>query len=154
MGMAPELIDGIHLASIVHDIGKISVPAEILSKPGDLSPAEHALVREHAESGYSILKDISFPWPIAEIVRQHHERLDGSGYPRGLKAADILLEAQIIAVADTVDAMVSNRPYRPGLAMDLAIRELNTQRGKAYEERAVDACQSVLADWKFMASAE
>lgn len=135
-----EQVEGIHLASVVHDIGKIHVPAEILGKPLRLSELEFAYIKEHPQSGYEILKSIDFPWPIAQIVLQHHERLDGSGYPHGLKSDQILLDAKIIAVADVVEAMMSHRPYRPALGIDAALEEITRNRGVLYDPAVVDVC--------------
>ena len=115
MGLPQEKIDGIRMAGSIHDIGKLSIPAEILSKPTKLTEIEFSLIKEHSRRGYEILKDVESPWPLAEIVYQHHERMNGSGYPRNLKGDDILMEARIMAVADVVEAMASHRPYRPGL---------------------------------------
>jgi PAS domain S-box-containing protein len=140
MGLTEDQIDGIHLAAIIHDFGKIHIPAEILVKPGKLNEIEYMLVKTHPQAGYDILKDVKFPWPIAEIIRQHHERLDGSGYPQGLKGNDILLEAKIIAVADVVEAMSSHRPYRPGLGIESALKEIECRRGELYDPEAVAAC--------------
>ncbi len=131
---------GLRLASVVHDVGKIKVPVEILNKPGRLSELEFSLIEEHPQAGYDILKEIDFPWPIAEIVRQHHERLDGSGYPQALSGGDILREAQILAVADVVDAMTTHRPYRAGLGIEAALEEITRKRGMIFAEDAVDAC--------------
>jgi len=114
MGLAPEIINGICMAGTIHDIGKLSIPAEILSKPSKLTNIEFSLVKEHSQSGYEMLKNVEFPWPLAQIVYQHHERMNGSGYPRNLKGDEIILEARIMAVADVVEAMASHRPYRPG----------------------------------------
>ena len=135
-----EQVEGIHLASVVHDLGKIRVPAEILSKPGRLSALEFALIKEHPQNGFEILKSIDFPWPIAQIVLQHHERLDGSGYPQGLHSDQILLEAKIIAVADVVESMVDYRPYRPGLGLDRALSEIELNQGKLFDPVIVRAC--------------
>jgi HD-GYP domain-containing protein (c-di-GMP phosphodiesterase class II) len=140
MGLPEEQIHGIHLAGIVHDLGKIRVPAEILSKPGLLADIEFGLIKIHPQAGYDILKGIEFPWPIAQAVRQHHERMDGSGYPQGLNAGQILLEAKILAVADAVEAMSSHRPYRPSLGLDTALEEIARQRGVLYDPAAVDSC--------------
>ena len=140
MHIPEEQIEGIRLASVVHDVGKIRVPAEILSKPGRLSPVEYSLIQEHAQNGYEILKSIEFPWPIAQIVLQHHERLDGSGYPRGLKGEEILSEAKIMAVADVVESMMSHRPYRPGLGVDAALEEIDLNRNKLFDPAIVDVC--------------
>lgn len=140
MKLPEAQIEGVHLASVVHDVGKINIPVEILSKPGRLSEIEFSLIKQHSQSGYDILKNIRFPWPIAQIVLQHHERMDGSGYPQGLKGEAILLEARIIAVADTVEAMASHRPYRPGLGVDAALEEISRCRGTRLDVQAVDAC--------------
>lgn len=140
MGLGEEQVHGLRLAGIVHDIGKINVPAEILSKPGRLSELEYALIKVHPKAGFDILKDIDFPWPIAQTVLQHHERMDGSGYPQGLKADAIILEARILAVADVVEAMFSHRPYRPGLGIEAALEEIQTNRGVLFDPVVVDAC--------------
>lgn len=135
-----DQIEGLTLASVVHDIGKIRIPAEILSKPGRLDELEFNLIKRHSITGYEILKSINFPWPIAQVVLQHHERLDGTGYPHGLKHEEILLEARIVAVADVVEAMVSHRPYRAGLGVDAALAEITRHRGASYDAAVVDAC--------------
>ncbi len=140
MGMDSEKIEGLKNAALLHDIGKIYVPSEILTKPGRISKEEFALIKMHPRLGYELLKLIRFPWPIAEIVFQHHERLDGSGYPRGISGESILLEARIIAVADVVEAISSHRPYRPSLGIGVAISEIEKNRGKLYDKDAVDAC--------------
>lgn len=140
MGLSQEIQATVLMAGEVHDIGKIQVPAEILSHPGHLTPAQFEIIKMHPLAGYNILKEISFTQPIAEIVKQHHERLDGSGYPDGLMGQDILIEAQIIGVADTVEAMASHRPYRPGLGLEPALAEIAKQKGKAFNPEAVDAC--------------
>ena len=132
LGWSPDLIYGLRLAAMIHDIGKIAIPSEILTKPSKLSEFEGKLLQEHPENGYQLLKDIDFPWPIAEIVRQHHERIDGSGYPRGLKGDQILPEAQVLAVADTIEAMYSHRPYRPGLGLPSAIQVIKDGAGKTF----------------------
>lgn len=138
----------IELAAQVHDIGKIGIPIEILTKPTKLSKPEFELIKTHSEAGYDILKGIHFPWPIAEIVWQHHERLDGSGYPRGLKGDEILLESKIIAVADTVDAMSSYRPYRPALGINAALDEIQKFKGVLFDHDVVDACQKLFLEKK------
>ena len=125
MGLSEEQIDGLRAAAIVHDIGKIAVPIEILSAPGILNPIQRTLVQLHVSSGYEILKGISFDRPVAEIVRQHHERLDGSGYPQGLRGDEIMTEARILGVADTAEAMISHRPYRPARGVEAALEELH-----------------------------
>ncbi len=140
MKLHEDLVEAINLAAIVHDVGKIQVPSEILSKPVRLSEIEFSLIRQHAQSGYEILQSIDFPWPIARIVLQHHERMDGSGYPQGLKGDAILLESRIIAVADVIEAMASHRPYRPGLGVDVAIDEISRFRGIRFDPQVVDAC--------------
>jgi HD-GYP domain-containing protein (c-di-GMP phosphodiesterase class II) len=140
MGLPQEKIDGIRMAGSIHDIGKLSIPAEILSKPTKLTEIEFLLIKEHSRSGYEILKDVESPWPLAEIVYQHHERMNGSGYPRNLKGDDILMEARILAVADVVEAMVSHRPYRPSLGIDAAMKEIENNRGIFYDIEVVDTC--------------
>ncbi len=140
MGLPRECLEGIRLAAIVHDLGKISIPAEILAKPTRLTEAEMSLIRMHPQAGYEILKKVDFPWPIAQIVLQHHERVDGSGYPQGLRGPDLLLEAKILGVADVVDAMCSHRPYRPAIGLDKALAEISQNRGILYDPEVVDAC--------------
>jgi len=139
MGLSRQAIDGIRMAGVIHDLGKISVPAEILSKPGKISQSEMSLIKQHPQSGYEILEGIDFKWPIADIVLQHHERLDGSGYPNGLQGDEILLEARIIGVADVIEAMASHRPYRPALGIDDAFEEITMNRGILYDPDVVDA---------------
>ena len=140
MGLLQEKIEGIRVAASIHDIGKLSLPSEILSKPTKLSEIEFSLIKEHAQKGYEILKNVESPWPLAEIVYQHHERMDGSGYPRNLKGNDILIEARILIVADVVEAMSSHRPYRPSLGIDAALEEIEKNRGTFYDEAVVVAC--------------
>ncbi|MCF8105307.1 MAG: response regulator [Desulfohalobiaceae bacterium] len=140
---------GVSLAGMIHDLGKIAVPAEILSKSVRLSDMEYSLIQNHSQTGYDILKDIDFPWPIARTVFQHHERLDGSGYPQGLSEKDILLEARIMAVADVVEAMTSHRPYRTALDLDQALEEIEQGRGIRYDPGAVDACLRLYLDKGF-----
>lgn len=139
LGWPEERIKGLKLAALIHDIGKISTPTDILTKPAKLSHAELELVREHAEIGYQILKEFEFPWDIAEMVRQHHERLDGSGYPQGLKGDAILPEAKIIAVADTIESMAAHRPYRLSMGLSGALNEVRTGSGKLYDAEIVNA---------------
>lgn len=146
MGLSEERCEGLRIAGLVHDIGKIEIPGEILSKPGKLSPIEFELIKTHARSGYDILREVDFPWPVAEIAHQHHERLNGSGYPRGLKGEEILLEARILAVADVVESMMSHRPYRPSLGTEAALKEITEKRGVLYDAEAVDACMSLLGE--------
>ncbi|MDD4927831.1 MAG: PAS domain S-box protein [Gallionella sp.] len=145
MGLPDEQIKGIHLAATIHDLGKIHIPAEILSKPSRLAEIEFQLIKTHSQAGYDILKDVKFPWPIAEIVLQHHEKLDGSGYPQGLVDAQILPESKIITVADVVEAMSSHRPYRPGLGVEAALDEITRGRGKLYAPQVVDACVALFS---------
>ena len=140
MGLSQEKIEGIRMAGSIHDIGKLSIPAEILSKPGKLSEIEFSLIKEHARTGYEMLKDVESPWPLAEIVYQHHERMDGSGYPRNLKGDDILMEARILAVADVVESMASHRPYRPALGINAALEEIEKNRETLYDADVADAC--------------
>lgn len=139
MGWADERCKSLELIGLVHDIGKIAVPAEILSKPGRLSPMEMELVRGHAQAGYEILKDVPFSFPVAEVIRQHHERLDGSGYPRGLKGEEIMIEARILAVADVLESMAAHRPYRPALGIEVALDELKHGRDTSFDPQVVDA---------------
>lgn len=140
IGLRGERIRALKLAAMTYEIGKIQIPAEILGKPGRLDETEHNLIKVHAQAGFEILREIDFPWPIARIVQQHHERMDGSGYPLGLKGEEILIEARIIAVADVVEAMLSHRPYRPALGLDAALDEIAGQRGVLYDPDVVDAC--------------
>jgi PAS domain S-box-containing protein/putative nucleotidyltransferase with HDIG domain len=149
MGLPQEIIDGIGMAGSIHDIGKLSIPAEILSKPTKLSEIEFSLIKEHARQGYEILKDVETPRPLAEIVYQHHERKDGSGYPRNLKGDEILIEARILAVADVVEAMASHRPYRPGLGIDKALEEIEKNRGISYDHTVADACLKLFREKGF-----
>lgn len=139
-GLPKDIVEGIHVAGGLHDIGKIAVPAEILTKPTQLIEIEFELVKTHSAVGHEVLKDIDFPWPVAEAVYQHHERLDGSGYPRGLKGNAIIPEAKILAVADVVEAMASHRPYRPAHGIDTALNEIVHGRNKLYDPEVADAC--------------
>ena len=140
MGLDSEQIEGLGMGATIHDVGKIYLPAEILSKPTKLAVLEFELIKSHSQVGYDILKDIEFPWPIADIAYQHHERLDGSGYPQGLKGDEICLEAKITAVADVVEAMSSHRPYRPSLGIDKALEEIECHRAEKFDAAATDAC--------------
>ena len=151
MKLPQEKIEGIRIASLIHDIGKISIPSEILSKPSKLSEIEYRLIKNHSQIGYDILKSIEFSWPIAQIVLQHQERLNGSGYPQGLKGDNILLEAKIIAVADVIEAMSSHRPYRPALGINKALEEISINRGILYVPEVVDVCIRLFKekDFKF-----
>ena len=139
LGLSNELIDSIHMAGVIHDLGKISVPAEILSKPGKISDSEFSLIKQHPQAGYEILKGIDFNWPVADVVLQHHERLDGSGYPHNLQKDEILIEARVLGVADVVEAMASHRPYRPALGIDDAFEEITMHKGILYDPDVVDA---------------
>jgi PAS domain S-box-containing protein len=149
MGLAEDRVEGLCLAGEIHDLGKISVPAEILSKPTRLTEFEFELIRIHPQAGYDIVKEIDFPWPIAEIILQHHERLDGSGYPQGLREAAILLEARILAVADVVEAIASHRPYRPALGIEVGLEELEQQKGILYDPDVVKACLTLFREKGF-----
>jgi PAS domain S-box-containing protein len=140
MGLSQNQIEGIRMAGSIHDIGKLSIPAEILSKPVKLSNIEFSLVKEHPRTGFEILKDVESPWPLAQIVYQHHERMDGSGYPRNLKGDEILIDARILAVADVVEAIASHRPYRPSLGIEAAMNEIEKNRGILYDKNVADAC--------------
>lgn len=149
MGPSEEQIDGIRMAGVVHDLGKIAVPAGILNKPGRLTENEFRIIQTHPQVGYDILKRIEFPWPVAQIVRQHHERIDGSGYPAGLSCEEILVEARILGVADVVEAMSSHRPYRPALGIDKALEEISGNRDVLYDPSVVDACFEVITEKGF-----
>ena len=149
MNLSKNQVQGIHFASIIHDLGKIHVPSEILVKPGRLNELEYKLIQMHPQTGYDIVKDIKFPWPIAKIILQHHEKIDGSGYPQGLKGDEILLEAKIVALADVVEAMSSHRPYRPSVGVEAALEEIKYGRGSAYEPSVVDACLELFEKEEF-----
>lgn len=140
MGMGVDEIEGIRVAATLHDVGFILIPSGILNKPDILSDEERAVVRQHPILGAEILKNIEFPWPVAEIVLQHHERLDGSGYPQGLKGGDILLEARILAVADVMESMLSPRPWRGALELDTALAEVTVNSGVKYDPQVVETC--------------
>lgn len=140
MGLSEHEVEGVHIAGIIHDIGKIAVPVEILSKPGKITKHEFGIIKSHPEVGYNILSKVNFPWPISQIVYQHHERMDGTGYPQGLLEKDILLEARIMAVADVVEAMASHRPYRPALGVEKALEEISKNRKVLYDSEVVDTC--------------
>jgi len=148
LGLNNEQIEALYMAAMVHDLGKVAVPAEILTKPSRLTDLEMKMVQGHAESGYQILKDIPFPYPIAEMVYQHHERLDGSGYPRALKDEAICLEARILAVADTIEAMATHRPYRPGRGLDLAMKEVMLEAGSKLDQGIANAAFELYSDGK------
>lgn len=149
MGLAAEQIAGLSVAGALHDIGKINVPAEILSKPGKLSGPEFEIIKTHAQVGFAILQSIDFPWPMAAAIVQHHERMDGSGYPFGLSGPDIILEARILAVADVVEAMATHRPYRSALGIEKALEEISLNRGILYDSEAVDACVRLVTEKGF-----
>lgn len=149
LGLSQEQVEGLRVAGSLHDIGKIYVPAEILAKPGRLRQNEMNLIKDHAQVGYDLLKTIEFPWPVAQIVLQHHERMDGSGYPLGLKDEDILIEAKILGVADVVEAMSSHRPYRPAFSLEKALLEIIHKKGILYPAEVVDACVTLFNDKGF-----
>ncbi len=146
LGLDRERTHGLRLAASIHDLGKIGVPAEILTKPGRLTPTQYSLIQEHVQMGYDILKNVRFLWPIAEMIRQHHERMDGSGYPQGLIGDAILLESRILAVADVVEAMASHRPYRPSKGTAEALAEITRGRATLFDADVVNACIGVFHD--------
>jgi PAS domain S-box-containing protein/putative nucleotidyltransferase with HDIG domain len=149
MGLAIDRVEGLRLAGSIHDIGKISIPAEILSKPTSLTKIEYQLIQSHPVVGYDILTDIEFSWPIAKIILQHHERMDGSGYPNQIKGEDILLEARILAVSDVVEAMASHRPYRPSRGIAAALEEIDKNKGVFYDPDVVSACLTLFREKRF-----
>ncbi len=149
LGLAQDEIEGIRVAGIIHDLGKIAVPTELLVKPSRLNEFEFGLIRMHPQVGYNILKNIDFPWPVAQIVLQHHERLDGSGYPNGLSENSILPEAKILAVADVIEAIASHRPYRPALGIDVALEEISTKSGILYDPDAVKSALTLFEKKEF-----
>jgi PAS domain S-box-containing protein len=149
LGESPQYVEGVRVMGFLHDLGKIAIPGEILSKPSRLSEYEFNLIKIHPQAGYDILKEIDFPWPVALAVLQHHERLDGSGYPHGLAGDDIIREARILAVADVVEAIVSHRPYRPALGLDQAIAEISRHQGVLYDADVVQACLRLLSEKAF-----
>jgi HD-GYP domain len=146
MGLSQDKIEGIRMAGSIHDIGKLSIPTEILAKPAKLTNIEFSMIKVHSSSGYDMLKDIESPWPLAEIVYQHHERIDGTGYPRNLKGDDIIIEARIMAVADVVEAIASHRPYRPSLGIEAALKEIEKNKGVLYDDAVVDVCLRLFRD--------
>jgi PAS domain S-box-containing protein len=146
MGLSGDQIDGIRIAGNIHDLGKISVPSEILTIPRKLTALEYSLIKNHPQSGYDILKDIEFPWPIARMIVEHHERINGSGYPNGLRGEDLLIESKILSVADVVEAMATHRPYRPALGIDAALAEITANRGILYDPEVVNACLRLFRD--------
>ena len=152
LGLPEDTIHGIELAAWIHDIGKISVPAEILTKPTRLTSLERMIVENHAQAGYEVLKNVEFSWPIAAMVWQHHEKLDGSGYPQGLKGDQILLGSRILTVADVVESMFSDRPYRPALGIDVALQEIERGKGTIYDMSVADACIRLFAEKRYSLS--
>lgn len=149
MDFTEEQAEGVFMAGIIHDLGKISVPADILTKPTRLTDNEFNLIKDHPQVGYNILKNIDFPWPIAQIILQHHERMDGSGYPLGLTGEDIVIEARILGVADVVEAMSSHRPYRPALGIDKALEEIKKNKGIFYDPKVADVCLKLFSEKGF-----
>jgi len=149
MGFSAERVEGMRVLGCLHDIGKVAIPAEILSKPGRISPMEFKLIQDHPRVGYEIIKDIDFPFPLAEGILQHHERVNGSGYPQGISGPDIILEARILGVADVVEAMASHRPYRVALGIDQALEEISRNRGILYDPEVVDICLKVFTEKGF-----
>jgi putative two-component system response regulator len=149
LDISERIKEGLRLAATIHDIGKISLPVEFLAKPTRLTDMEFEWIKTHVDAGYEILKEFEFPWPVAEIVYQHHERTDGTGYPRGLNGNDILLEARILAVADTVEAMASHRPYRNALGIEVALDEIKNNKGKKYDPYVSDACICLFEEQKY-----
>ena len=149
MNLTKKEIDCLYVAGYIHDIGKMAVPAEILSKPGKLSKIEFSLIKTHSTAGYEILEKVYLPWPVAEVVNQHHERIDGSGYPLGLKKDEILIEARILAVADVIEAMTAHRPYRAGLGIDVALGEIESKSGTLYDEKVAEAALALFRDDKY-----
>ena len=149
LGLPEDTIHGIELASTIHDVGKIAIPVEILTKPGKLSKVEFMLVQGHVEAGYDIIKNIQFPWPIARMILEHHERMDGSGYPQGLKGDEILLGSRIIAVSDIIEAMSTHRPYRFVVGIEAALAEIKQNRSTLYDAQVVDACLKLFAEKRF-----
>lgn len=150
MNLSSEIVWLVRLTGMVHDIGKIEVPRHIIEKPGPLTPEEFKIAQTHVDAGYKILSQLPGPWPIAKIARQHHERLDGSGYPWGLTEADILLESQVLAVADVVESMLSDRPYRPAHQLDRVLGVIGDQSGKKLNARAVDACIRLFSEKNYV----
>jgi response regulator RpfG family c-di-GMP phosphodiesterase len=152
LGFDAHRLEGLRVAGYLHDVGKITIPSDILSKPGELNPAEVQLVQGHVQASYDVLKVVQFPWPVAEIALQHHERMDGSGYPQGLKGEAIMLEARIIAVADVVESMSLHRPYRPALGIEAALSEIQRGRGSVYDSAVADACIKLFREGRYKLS--
>jgi HD-GYP domain-containing protein (c-di-GMP phosphodiesterase class II) len=149
MNLSNETVAGIRMAGEIHDLGKMSIPAEVLMKPGRLLEVEFNYIKIHPQKGYDILKGMEFPWPVARIVLEHHERMDGSGYPNGLSGEDILPEARIVAIADVVEAMASHRPYRPALGIEVALEEIENNSGTLYDSDFASACLRLFREKKF-----
>ncbi len=149
MELPEDTIEGTRVSGLLHDLGKLTVPIEILSKPGRISEYEFNIIKNHASVGYELLKTVDFTWPVANVALQHHERWDGSGYPRGLKNGEIILEARILAVANTVEAMASHRPYRPALGIDKALEQITNNKGVLYDPDVVDACVRLFTEKGF-----
>ncbi|NNN19806.1 MAG: PAS domain S-box protein, partial [Acidimicrobiaceae bacterium] len=149
MGLDPDRLEGLRIAGQLHDVGKMAIPSEILTRPGQLNDMERAIIQQHPQSGYDVLKGVPFPWPVALVALQHHERIDGSGYPSGLRGSEIILEAQIVAVADVVEAMSSHRPYRPGLGVEAALAEIERRAGTSFDATVVAACVRRVRDLGF-----
>jgi PAS domain S-box-containing protein len=149
MGLPEDKVEGLRLAGVIHDLGKISVPAEILSKPTKLSDIEFSLIKTHSQIGYDVLKDVDFPWPIARMVLEHHERINGSGYPKGLIGDQILPETKLLMVADVVEAIASHRPYRPAYGIEVALEEIEKNKGILYDSDVVDACLKLFREKGF-----
>ncbi len=149
LGLSEDRTEGLRLAALIHDIGKIYVPAEILNRPGKLTPAEFEIIKSHPEVGYDIVKDVKFPWPVGEMILRHHERIDGTGYPAGLKGEEIILEARILAVADVVEAITAHRPYRPARGLEAALGEIEAGRGGRYDPAVADACLRLIREKRF-----
>jgi HD-GYP domain-containing protein (c-di-GMP phosphodiesterase class II) len=149
MGLPADRVEGLYMAGVIHDIGKVSIPAEILSKPTRLTEIEYNLIQSHSQVGHDILENVDFSWPLAEMVLQHHERMNGSGYPQGLKGENILLEARILAVSDVVEAMASHRPYRPALGIEAALEEIEKNKGVFYDPDVVSACLTLFREKGF-----
>ncbi len=152
MGLSEDDVYALHMASVIHDLGKITIPAEILSKPGQLSALEYELIKNHVQAGYDILRQVDFPWPLAVIVLQHHERMDGSGYPNGLNGDEILLPARILSVADVFETIASHRPYRPSLGLQRALDEIRDNRGTLYDREVADVCLDLIENHQFQFS--
>jgi len=149
LGLSPIKIEGLRIAAILHDIGKFYVPSEILNKPGKLTDLEFSILKTHPQVGYEIIKEIEFPWPVADMILQHHEKLDGSGYPKGLFEKDILLESKILAVSDVIEAMSSHRPYRAALGIEAALNQVKNNSGLLYDKSVVECCLDIFENKKF-----